>query len=69
MLFRDGDRLRYVGWRTRRAVYWVSNTLSKTLTNPQMLAIARSLSRFGGACAKPGGTSSGSGSTPPVSSW
>jgi hypothetical protein len=29
-------------------VYWVSNTLSETLNNKQMLAIARSLSRFGG---------------------
>ena len=47
-LFYDGDRLRLVSWSTPRAVYWVSNTLSKTLTNRQMLAIARSLSRFGG---------------------
>jgi polyisoprenyl-teichoic acid--peptidoglycan teichoic acid transferase len=47
-LFYDGNRLRLVSWSTPRAVYWVSNTLSKTLTNPQMLAIARSLSRFGG---------------------
>jgi hypothetical protein len=47
-LFYDGSRLRLVSWSTPRAVYWVSNTLSKTLTNKQMLAIARSLSRFGG---------------------
>jgi polyisoprenyl-teichoic acid--peptidoglycan teichoic acid transferase len=47
-LFYDGSRLRLVSWSTPRAVYWVSNTLSKTLTNRQMLAIARSLSRFGG---------------------
>ena len=47
-LYYDGNRLRLVSWSTPRAVYWVSNTLSKTLTNPQMLAIARSLSRFGG---------------------
>ena len=47
-LFYDGNRLRLVSWSTPRAVYWVSNTLSKTLTNRQMLAIARSLSRFGG---------------------
>jgi polyisoprenyl-teichoic acid--peptidoglycan teichoic acid transferase len=38
----DGDRLRLVAWRTRRAVYWVSNTLLQTLTEHQMLAIARS---------------------------
>ena len=38
----DGDRLRLVAWRTRKAVYWVSNTLLQTLTKRQMLAIARS---------------------------
>ena len=46
-LFYDGSRLRLVAWRTPRGVYWVSNTLSKTLTNRQMLAIARSLTRVG----------------------
>jgi LCP family protein required for cell wall assembly len=47
-LFYDGNRLRLVAWSTPRAVYWISNTLSETLNNKQMLAIARSLSRFGG---------------------
>jgi LCP family protein required for cell wall assembly len=37
----DGDRLRLVAWRTRKAVYWVSNTLLLTLDKKQMLAIAR----------------------------
>jgi hypothetical protein len=46
-LFYDGNRLRLVAWRTPRAVYWISNSLSETLTNKQMLAIARSLSRVG----------------------
>ena len=46
-LFYDGNRLRLVAWRTSRAVYWVSNTLSKQLTNGQMLDIARSLQRIG----------------------
>lgn len=46
-LFYDGTRLRLVSWTTPRGVYWVSNTLSKTLTNRQMLAIARSLTRVG----------------------
>jgi LCP family protein required for cell wall assembly len=46
-LFTDGNRLALVAWRTPRAWYWVSNTLSRTLTNAQMLAIARSLSRVG----------------------
>ena len=31
------SRLRLVAWRTPRAVYWVSNTLMRTLTNRQML--------------------------------
>ena len=38
----DGDRVRLVAWRTSRAVYWVSNTLRQTLSEQQMLAIARS---------------------------
>ena len=31
-LYYDGDRLRLVAWQTPRGVYWVSNTLSQTLT-------------------------------------
>jgi LCP family protein required for cell wall assembly len=46
-LFTDGNRLALVAWRTRNGAYWVSNTLSRTLTNAQMLAIARSLTRVG----------------------
>ena len=38
----DGDRLRIVAWRTKKAVYWVSNTLLQSLSERQMLAIARS---------------------------
>jgi LCP family protein required for cell wall assembly len=45
-LFFDGSRLRLVAWRTKRAVYWVSNTLLETLTNSQMLGIARSFSHL-----------------------
>ena len=47
LLFRDGTRLRLVGWRTKRAAYWVSNTLLRSLTNSQMIEIARSLRRVG----------------------
>ena len=46
-LFYDGDRLRLIAWRTPRGAYWVSNTLSQKLTNKQMRAIARSLTRIG----------------------
>jgi hypothetical protein len=42
----DGKRLRLVAWRTRRAAYWVSNTLSQSLSRSQMLAIAGSLRRL-----------------------
>jgi LCP family protein required for cell wall assembly len=42
-LVHDGDRLRLVAWRTPKAVYWVSNTLLLSLTQKQMLAIARSV--------------------------
>jgi LCP family protein required for cell wall assembly len=38
----DGDRLRLIAWRTRDAVYWVSNTLLQTLSVKQMVSIARS---------------------------
>ena len=36
----DGKRLRLVAWRTKRAVYWVSNTLTQSLSTRQMIAIA-----------------------------
>jgi LCP family protein required for cell wall assembly len=39
----DGDRVRLVAWRTPKAVYWISNTLLLSLSDKQMLAIARSV--------------------------
>lgn len=47
-LFYDGNRLRLVALRTDEGVYWVSNTLSQTLSNGQMLDLAASLRRAGG---------------------
>jgi polyisoprenyl-teichoic acid--peptidoglycan teichoic acid transferase len=44
-LFFDGDRLRLVSWRSGKAVYWISNTLLQTLTNRQMLGLARSIGK------------------------
>jgi polyisoprenyl-teichoic acid--peptidoglycan teichoic acid transferase len=38
----EGDRLRLVAWRTPNAAYWVSNTILQTLSEHQMIAIARS---------------------------
>jgi LCP family protein required for cell wall assembly len=45
-IYYDGRRVRLVAWRTRKAVYWVSNTLSQSLNSRQMLAIAQSLTRL-----------------------
>ena len=43
----DGRKLRLVAWRTDKAVYWVSNTLLRDLSNRQMVGIAASLQRLG----------------------
>jgi LCP family protein required for cell wall assembly len=48
LVFRDGKRVRIVAWRTRKAVYWVSNTLTQSLASDQMIGIASSLKRLGG---------------------
>jgi len=47
-VYRDGKRIRLVAWRTRKAVYWVANTLTQSLSSQQMLGIATSLKRLGG---------------------
>jgi len=46
-LFYDGPRLRWVAWRTPRAVYWISNSLVETLSQRQMLALAESAAPLG----------------------
>ncbi|WP_354701292.1 Polyisoprenyl-teichoic acid--peptidoglycan teichoic acid transferase TagU [Paraconexibacter sp. AEG42_29] len=43
----DGRRIRTIAWRSSKAVYWVSNTLSLKLSNIQMRGLARSLTRIG----------------------
>jgi LCP family protein required for cell wall assembly len=43
----NGGRLSLVAWRTPAGVYWVSNTLTDTIGNAQMVAIAASLTRVG----------------------
>jgi LCP family protein required for cell wall assembly len=45
-LYYDGKRLRLVAWRTKRGVYWVSNTLTQSIGEDQMIAIAVSLKRL-----------------------
>ncbi len=47
LLYFDGSRLRLVAWKTPHGVYWISNTLLESLSEKQMVAIARSLTRVG----------------------
>ncbi len=47
MLFFNGHQLSLVAWRTAQGVYWISNTLTDTLSNQQMLGIAASFTRVG----------------------
>ena len=42
-LYYDGDRLRIVAFREDGNSYWVSNTLLQSLSDDQMLAIAKSM--------------------------
>jgi hypothetical protein len=44
LLYANGGRLTTVAWRNGPAVYWISNTLTTTIPNPQMVGIAASLS-------------------------
>jgi LCP family protein required for cell wall assembly len=47
-LYYDGDRLRLVAFKTDRATYWVTNTLTQELSESEMLAIAQSLTEYTG---------------------
>ncbi len=47
-IFLDGDRIRTVAWRQGDNSYWVSNSLLQTLSNDQMLGIARSVAKLPG---------------------
>jgi polyisoprenyl-teichoic acid--peptidoglycan teichoic acid transferase len=47
-LYFDGRRLRLVAFQQGNAVYWVTNTLLRTLTNKEMMGIATSMTRYGG---------------------
>ena len=49
LLYANGGRLGLVAWRTPQGAYWISNTLTDTIGNSQMVAIAASLTRAGGA--------------------
>jgi LCP family protein required for cell wall assembly len=43
----DGRRVRLVAWRTKRGAYWITNTLTQSLSERQMIGIASSLRRLG----------------------
>jgi polyisoprenyl-teichoic acid--peptidoglycan teichoic acid transferase len=46
LLFYDGRHLRMIGWHTRRATYWMTNTLDRSISNARLLAITLSLRRL-----------------------
>ena len=41
----NGSKVTLVAWKTPQAVYWISNTLTDTLSGQQMLGIAASLTK------------------------
>jgi polyisoprenyl-teichoic acid--peptidoglycan teichoic acid transferase len=47
-LYADGGRLTTVAWHNGPDVYWISNTLTSTIPNQQMVSIAASLTRATG---------------------
>jgi LCP family protein required for cell wall assembly len=46
LLFFEGSQLQVVGWKTKDAAYWVSNTLTGSLSEQQMIAVAESMKPF-----------------------
>ncbi|MEK6251931.1 MAG: LCP family protein [Actinomycetota bacterium] len=47
-IFLDGDRIRLISWHQGDNSYWVGNSLLQTLSNNQMLGIARSIGKLPG---------------------
>jgi polyisoprenyl-teichoic acid--peptidoglycan teichoic acid transferase len=45
LLYLNGGKLSLVAWRTPGAAYWISNTVTDTLSSQQMVAIAASLTQ------------------------
>jgi hypothetical protein len=45
LVYANGGKVSVVAWRTPSAVYWISNTLTDTLSNQQMIGIAASLTQ------------------------
>jgi LCP family protein required for cell wall assembly len=42
-IFLDGDRVRMVAWQDDNGSYWLSNTLIESLSNEEMLQVAKSI--------------------------
>lgn len=45
-LFYDGDRLRIVAWQTDQGSFWLSNTLIQSLTDREMIDIAKGMTEL-----------------------
>jgi hypothetical protein len=41
-IYVDGENVKMVAWRRGENVYWISNDLLRTLSNDQMIGMARS---------------------------
>jgi len=41
-IFLDGDRIKLIAWHRGENTYWIANSLLRTLTNDQMVGMARS---------------------------
>lgn len=46
LLFYERDKLRLVGWKTKRGSYWVINTLTRALSEDEMLGLATATSEL-----------------------
>jgi polyisoprenyl-teichoic acid--peptidoglycan teichoic acid transferase len=44
-LYSQGGQVTLVAWHTKKAVYWISNTLENQISNPEMVGMAASLAR------------------------
>jgi hypothetical protein len=46
-IYYDGRRVRLVAWKSGRGVYYVHNTLARTVESKKLVAIAASLRKLG----------------------
>jgi hypothetical protein len=46
-VYYDGKRVRLVAWRKGNAVYYVHNSLVRTVSKARLVAVAASLTRLG----------------------